>query len=60
MNIKNQIIKIIEIQEFKDDLTKINKNYFNLKQESFIRNTVLEKLNEFFNNGSIKYRALAE
>ena len=56
MNIKNQIIKS---QEFEDDLTKINKNYFNLKQESFIRNIILEKLNEFFNIGS-NYKALAE
>ncbi|MEO5788353.1 hypothetical protein, partial [Gelidibacter sp.] len=60
MNIKNQIIKIIDSQEFKDELTKINQNYFNLKQESFIRNRILEQLNYVFNNKNLNYRALAE
>lgn len=60
MNIKNQIIKIIDSQEFHDELNKINKNYFNLKQESFIRNRILEKLNEVFKNKNTNYKALAE
>lgn len=60
MNIKNQIIKIIDSQEFKDKLTRINQNHFNLKQESFIRNSILEKLNLVFETKSSNYKALAE
>lgn len=60
MNIKNQIIEIIDSPEFQDELTKINKNYFNLKQESFIRNGILERLNEVFNSKNTNYKALAE
>lgn len=45
---------------FVEKLSQINVNYFNLKQESFIRNTVLEYLNVFFDENSLPYRALAE
>lgn len=60
MIIKNQIIKIIDSHEFTDEITKINKNYFNLKQESFIRNGISERLNEVFNSKNTNYKALAE
>lgn len=55
------IINIIESEEFHDQLECINHNYNNLKQESFIRNYILEKINEYFiSKGKIDIRAFAE
>lgn len=58
MNISNQIYEIINSEEFKKQLTKINSNYSNLKQEGIIRNAVLEQFNDLYANDSV--RAFAE
>src|SRR5690606_27433139 len=47
-------------QEFSNKLEFVNTNYFNLKQEFFIRNIVLEYLNMYFEQNNLSYRALAE
>lgn len=59
-NYADTICDIIDSQQFKDKLIQINNNYSNLKQESFIRNTVLEELNNIFSNDSLTIKAFAE
>lgn len=55
------LVKIIESKEFRNQLEEINTNYNNLKQESFIQNYILEKLNEHFVSGRrMHIRAFAE
>lgn len=55
------IVNIIESKEFQTRLEQINYNYSNLKQESFIRNYVLEKINEYFiSKEKLDIRAFAE
>lgn len=58
MEITDIIHKTISSQNFKNKLASINLNYPNLKQESFIRNTLLEIFNESYSNSKI--RAFAE
>ena len=43
-----EVLTLLNSGEFQSSLTKINKNYSNLKQESVIRNSILELLNEKF------------
>lgn len=58
MSVSHQIYEIINSEEFKKQLTKINSNYSNLKQEGIIRNAVLEQFNDLYANDSV--RAFAE
>lgn len=58
MEITDIIYKTISSQNFKNKLESINLNYPNLKQESFIRNTLLEIFNKSYS--SPKIRAFAE
>lgn len=58
MSVSHQIYEIINSEEFKNQLTKINSNYSNLKQEGIIRNAVLEQFNDLYANDSV--RAFAE
>lgn len=51
---KKKIIEILSSEQFKERLTHINVNYPNLKQESFIRNSLVELLNGSFENDSLK------
>lgn len=57
MDISNQIYDILKSKNFKKRLESINENYPNLKQESFIRNAILEMYNE---NCTDDCRAFAE
>lgn len=57
MDISNQIYDILKSENFKRRLERINENYPNLKQESFIRNAILEIYNE---NCTDDFRAFAE
>jgi hypothetical protein len=57
---KEQIIHFISSEVFKKTLNKINLNYSNLKQESFIRNSILEYLNETFEINNNSFKAFAE
>lgn len=58
MQISNTIYEIINSEEFKKQLEKINSNYSNLKQEGIIRNAVLEQFNDLYANNNV--RAFAE
>ncbi|MCD9855080.1 hypothetical protein LUD75_10200 [Epilithonimonas sp. JDS] len=58
MNFKNIFSEIINSENFKEKLEKINQNYPNLKQENFIRNVFLEIINESYSNS--ERRAFAE
>ena len=59
--LKGYITNIIESDEFFNGLEKINLNYFNLKQESHIRNLLLELFNyKYFHVLRPSYRAVAE
>ena len=61
MGIKENILKVIRSEAFKARLCEINNHYFNLKQESFIRNAVLEALNKRFSEQrNQQFRAIAE
>ena len=42
----NKLIKIIKSKRFKRKLTKLNDNFFNLKQEIHIRNLLVELFNQ--------------
>lgn len=42
----NQLLSIIESEEFKYKLNKLNDNFFNLKQEIHIRNLLVEFFNQ--------------
>lgn len=57
-NIQTSLIcDIVKSDAFRNRLISINTNYPNLKQEAFIRNAILEMLNEHFhltNNPSLK------
>jgi hypothetical protein len=44
--ITDYICKYLISDEFQNELTLINKNYYNLKQEFHIRNAILESINE--------------
>lgn len=60
-NFHELIIDIINSDKFKTYLEKINHNYCNLKQESHIRNYILEEVNDFLVlNNYFKYKAFAE
>tara|TARA_R110000868_G_scaffold71713_2_gene209703 strand:- start:31844 stop:32218 length:375 start_codon:yes stop_codon:yes gene_type:complete len=50
----NLICQILNSNAFKEKLSTVNLNFSNLKQESNIRNIVLEELNQIFNNNTIK------
>ena len=54
------ICKIINSETFKHKIISINNNYSNLKQESFIRNTILEGLNKIFQDNNLEIKAFAE
>jgi len=55
------IVNIVESEKFQVELEKINDNYSNLKQESFLRNYILEKINKYFQfHGKSNIRAFAE
>src|SRR5690606_22133480 len=58
MSVSHQIYEIINSEEFKKQLEKINSNYSNLKQEGIIRNAVLEQFNDLYANNFV--RAFAE
>lgn len=58
MQISNTIYEIINSEVFKNQLTKINSNYSNLKQEGLIRNAILEQFNDLCTNENL--RAFAE
>ena len=57
--INNRIIEIVNSDDFRPELNKINKHYFNLKQEFHIRNLILELLNDSFEKET-NCRAFAE
>lgn len=42
----NQLLSIIESEEFKNKLNELNDNFFNLKQELHIRNLLVELFNQ--------------
>ena len=42
----NQLLSIIESDEFKYKLNELNDNFFNLKQEIHIRNLLVELFNK--------------
>lgn len=58
MELKKIFYEIIKSENFKEKLEKININYSNLKQENFIRNTLLEIINDSYSNSEL--RAFAE
>ena len=51
---------IIASSNFHESLVEINENFFNLKQESHIRNVLLIHINNFFKKESLNYKALSE
>lgn len=51
---------IISSNNFHENLAEINENFFNLKQESHIRNVLLIHINNFFKKNHINYKALSE
>ena len=53
----NQLLSIIESDEFKYKLNELNDNFFNLKQEIHIRNLLVELFNRDFKG---EERAIAE
>jgi len=61
MKIKDRIYRIISSEKYKESIQKIAKNYFNLKQEFWFRNLLLEELNfEFEKNNEKELKAIAE
>lgn len=56
----NTMREIIASEGFKNHLIEINENFFNLKQESHIRNTLLIHLNRFFKEKGLGYHAISE
>ncbi|WP_454949188.1 hypothetical protein [Capnocytophaga leadbetteri] len=54
----NQLLSIIESDEFKYKLNELNDNFFNLKQEIHIRDLLLALFNKYYNQK--KVRAIAE
>ena len=52
-----QLLSIIESDEFRVQLTELNDNFFNLKQEIHIRNLLVELFNRYFKG---EERAIAE
>ena len=57
---KREVLAVINSELFKDRLNQINANYSNIKQESLIRNAILESLNNYFASNNTHYRAFAE
>lgn len=51
---------IIFSNNFYKSLLEINENFFNLKQESHIRNSLLIHLNDFFKESSLNFKAISE
>lgn len=51
---------IVSSNNFHESLIEINENFFNLKQESHIRNVLLIHINNFFKDNSLNYKALSE
>jgi len=51
---------IVSSDNFHKSLVEINENFFNLKQESHIRNALLVHINNFFKIKCINYKALSE
>ncbi|MCG2792287.1 MAG: hypothetical protein L6262_01910 [Weeksellaceae bacterium] len=58
MNYADIFSEIIISENFRNKLESINQNYPNLKQESFIRNTLLEIINKTYSHSQL--RAFAE
>lgn len=56
----NTIKQIVASQKFYESLVEINENFFNLKQESHIRNALLIQLNEYFFKNNLDYKTLSE
>lgn len=54
----NQLLSIIESDEFKYKLNELNDNFFNLKQELHIRDLLLALFNKYHNQKGV--RAIAE
>lgn len=54
----NQLLSIIESDEFKEKLNELNDNFFNLKQEIHIRNLLVELFNQKYKEQG--ERAIAE
>ena len=54
----NQLLSIIESDEFKNKLNELNDNFFNLKQEIHIRNLLVELFNQKYKEQG--ERAIAE
>ena len=54
----NQLLSIIESEEFKYKLNELNDNFFNLKQELHIRDLLLALFNKYYNQKRV--RAIAE
>ncbi|RZF56738.1 hypothetical protein EXE30_00315 [Acinetobacter halotolerans] len=51
---------IVASNEFRESLLEINENFFNLKQESHIRNVLLIHINNFFKEKILNYKAISE
>ena len=54
----NQLLSIIESDEFRVQLTELNNNFFNLKQELHIRDLLLALFNKYHSQKGV--RAIAE
>ena len=48
------ICQIINSNHFKNKLSNVSDNFSNLKQENYIRNIILEELNQIFDNNTVK------
>lgn len=51
---------VISSEYFSKSLIEINENFFNLKQESHIRNSLLIQLNNYFRLSGLAYKAISE
>ena len=60
MDSKKIFLEILNSSDFKEKLQSISNNYPNLKQENFIRNTLLEILNEKYFENDLNLKAFAE
>lgn len=60
MNFLDTITEVITSDIFSQNLIEINENFFNLKQESHIRNLILVQLNKTFKLSGLAYKAISE
>lgn len=57
---KEEIVSIINSENFKNRFNAINENFSNLKQESLFRNSILENLILKFERNDQQSKAFAE